>query len=76
MPPPVATGLRPLWPERVGVSLLVFGFAVGCWELRASAHPCSTADLEGARGVLGHGDGGFGLVSGGSCRLAGLGTQI
>ena len=45
MPQLVLTGLRPLRPGRVGVPLLVFGFAVGRWELRASALPCSGANL-------------------------------
>ena len=29
MPPLVLMGLQPLRPDRVGVALLVFGFAVG-----------------------------------------------
>ena len=75
MTPLVLTGLRPLRPDRVGVALLVFGFVVGRWELHASALPCARADLRGGGGLLGHGDGGCGLVLDGSRGRAGMGIQ-
>ena len=75
MPPRVVTGLRPLRADRVGVALLVFRFVVGRWDLHASALPCSWADLQGGGGLMGHGDGGCGLVLRGSRGRAGMGTQ-
>ena len=62
-------------PDRVGMALLVFGFTIGRWEPHATALPCTTTYLPGGSGLLRHGDGGCGLVSGGSRGRAGMGTQ-
>ena len=75
MPPLVLMGLQPLRPDPVGVALLVFVFVVRRRELRTSALPCSRTDLQGGGGLLDHGDGGRGLVLGGSRGRAGMGTQ-
>ena len=51
------------------------GFEISRWEPRAIALPCARSDLSGSGGVLGHGDGSCGLISGGSRGRARLGAQ-
>ena len=75
MPALVLTGLRPLRPGWVGVALLVFRLAIGHWGLRASAFPCTWTNIQGNGSLLGDGDGGCGLVSGGSRGGSGMGAE-
>ena len=73
----------PTGPDRVAASLAGLGgggpggcrFEISQWGPPAIALPCAKSDLPGNGGLLGHGDGGCGLVSGGSRARARVGAQ-
>ena len=65
MPPLVLTGLWPVWPDRVGVAMLVCGFEISRWEPSTITHPRS--DLPGSGGLLA-------MAAVGSYRVAAVGV--